>query len=120
MTSVILIYICFLCYDAANTNNADGDRELRSSAKRVRQNGLSAADLERLPKATGEDLVPGSDCAVCLDEIGGEEPVKLIPGCKHGYHAECIDLWLSKNSACPICRVVIGPDFSDPTVDDPC
>ncbi|XP_073047710.1 E3 ubiquitin-protein ligase ATL23-like [Primulina eburnea] len=114
MTSVILIYVCLLCYDAANTNNASGNPELRS-VKRVQKNGLSAAELEKLPKVTGEDLLPGSDCAVCLDEIGSEQPVKLIPGCNHGFHAECIDIWLSKNSACPICRVVIGPDFFDPT-----
>ncbi|KZV33173.1 hypothetical protein F511_18189 [Dorcoceras hygrometricum] len=120
MTSVILIYLCFLCYDAANTGNAGGDSELRTEVKTVRRNGLSAADLERLPMVSGEDLLPGSDCAVCLDEMGSGQPVKLIPGCDHGFHAACIDVWLSKNSACPICRVVIGPEFLDPAQNNPC
>ncbi|KAL8494654.1 hypothetical protein ACS0TY_025477 [Phlomoides rotata] len=62
MSAVFLVYICLLCYAASTRNN------------------------EKLPKVTGKDLVLGTDCAVCLDEIESEQSARMIPGCNHGFH----------------------------------
>ncbi|KAM0850971.1 hypothetical protein ACQ4PT_052721 [Festuca glaucescens] len=53
---------------------------------------------------TGGDT---SDCAVCLGEFQEEERVRLLPGCLHVFHADCIDTWLQGNANCPLCRAAI-------------
>lgn len=42
-------------------------------------------------------------CPICLVEFGDGEDIKNLP-CKHMFHPNCIDTWLVKNSACPICK----------------
>jgi hypothetical protein len=42
-------------------------------------------------------------CSVCQCEFDDNEPMKELR-CKHQYHSVCIDSWLTKNNACPICK----------------
>ncbi|KAJ9680241.1 hypothetical protein PVL29_019526 [Vitis rotundifolia] len=51
--------------------------------------------------------VTGMECAVCLEEIEGDELARMVPACSHGFHLECAGTWLSKHSACPLCRAPI-------------
>ena len=44
------------------------------------------------------------ECAVCLENFRAGERCRLLPNCKHSFHIQCIDSWLSKTAACPICR----------------
>ncbi|CAI7794609.1 unnamed protein product [Closterium sp. NIES-53] len=44
------------------------------------------------------------ECAVCLGEYAAGERIKVVPACAHGFHADCIDLWLAAKTTCPICR----------------
>lgn len=46
----------------------------------------------------------GADCVICLSEFEGEERVRILPKCNHGFHVKCIDKWLSSHSSCPTCR----------------
>lgn len=50
-----------------------------------------------------------TECAVCLGIIQVGAMVKLLPACSHVYHRDCIDLWLSSRSTCPLCRCRVGP-----------
>lgn len=51
------------------------------------------------------------ECAVCLSAFEEGEEVRKLPGCKHWFHAPCIDMWLDSHSDCPLCRtpVPLGP-----------
>ncbi|KAF8754861.1 hypothetical protein HU200_011398 [Digitaria exilis] len=49
-----------------------------------------------------------TECAVCLGVIQVGAMVKLLPACSHVYHRDCIDLWLSSRSTCPLCRCRVG------------
>ncbi|GFP97736.1 E3 ubiquitin-protein ligase atl23 [Phtheirospermum japonicum] len=115
MGAVFLVYICLLCYSASIHNDVPA-----AHVKRPPEKGLSASDLEKLPKVAGKDLVLGTDCAVCLDEIESEQAARMIPGCNHGFHLECADAWLSKNSICPVCRGKIAPELLNPPQPNPC
>jgi hypothetical protein len=42
-------------------------------------------------------------CAICLEEYGEEERVRVLP-CQHMFHVACIDTWLTNRNTCPICR----------------
>ena len=54
----------------------------------------------------GEEV---TECSVCLSTIVEETMVKLLPNCTHRFHVECIDMWLSSNTNCPICRTLAEP-----------
>lgn len=60
-------------------------------------------------------LKDSADCAVCLNEFGNEDKLRLLPKCKHAFHTECIDTWLLSNSTCPLCRRSLLPD-AEPVV----
>ncbi|TVU47128.1 hypothetical protein EJB05_06711, partial [Eragrostis curvula] len=51
-----------------------------------------------------------ADCAVCLGElgVGDQAAARLVPGCGHGFHAECIEAWFRVNSTCPLCRATVA------------
>ncbi|XP_061968493.1 E3 ubiquitin-protein ligase ATL23 isoform X2 [Populus nigra] len=76
------------------------------------EKGLSSSELEKLPKVTGKELVLGTECAVCLDDIESEQLARIVPGCNHGFHLECADTWLSKHPVCPVCRAKLDAQFS--------
>lgn len=120
MSAVFLLYICMLWYAASANNNYTADQGFQSPVKPSQGNGLSASDLEKLPKITGKDLVMGAECAVCLDTIESDEAARLIPVCNHGFHLQCADTWLSKHSICPVCRAKLPPELFDPPETNPC
>ncbi|KAL2499299.1 E3 ubiquitin-protein ligase ATL23 [Abeliophyllum distichum] len=115
MSAVFLVYICLLWY-AASSNS----QESQSPVKSGQGAGLSTEDLEKLPKVTGKDLVLGTDCAVCLDDIESDQPARMVPGCNHGFHLICADTWLSKHPVCPVCRAKVGPELLNPPENNPC
>ncbi|KAE9598632.1 hypothetical protein Lal_00028271 [Lupinus albus] len=56
------------------------------------------------------------ECVICLSAFEDGEMGKCLPKCGHGFHVECIDMWLSSHSNCPICRApivaLVGDDSS--------
>ncbi|CAN6239554.1 unnamed protein product [Urochloa humidicola] len=73
--------------------------------------GLSAEDLSRLPCHEHESKVAagggGGECAVCLEAFQAGDRCRALPGCEHGFHAQCVDPWLRKSRVCPVCRAVV-------------
>ncbi|XP_010455322.1 PREDICTED: RING-H2 finger protein ATL39 [Camelina sativa] len=49
------------------------------------------------------------ECVVCLNEFKDDETLRLVPPCVHVFHADCVDIWLSHSSTCPICRADVVP-----------
>ena len=43
-------------------------------------------------------------CCICFEEFGNENVEQCKTTCKNFFHSECINLWLKKNSNCPLCR----------------
>jgi hypothetical protein len=50
-----------------------------------------------------DDLI----CAICQDEIEKATSIIRELECKHVYHIECIDKWLSIKNECPMCKNTI-------------
>ncbi|TVU47126.1 hypothetical protein EJB05_06709, partial [Eragrostis curvula] len=62
-----------------------------------------------MPAAGGCSGVEKVDCAVCLGELGdGQAAARLVPGCGHGFHVECIEAWFRVNTTCPLCRAAVA------------
>ncbi|KAL3738492.1 hypothetical protein ACJRO7_019942 [Eucalyptus globulus] len=45
-----------------------------------------------------------ADCAICLTEFVGGEEIRVLKSCRHGFHDQCIQRWLSSKTSCPTCR----------------
>ncbi|KAI7983800.1 RING-H2 finger protein ATL57 [Camellia lanceoleosa] len=68
-------------------------------------NGLDPSAVRSLPLISYRgDAKHPIDCAICLSEFEEREGVKLIPHCRHVFHAECLDTWLCSHVSCPLCR----------------
>ncbi|CAL4922554.1 unnamed protein product [Urochloa decumbens] len=66
---------------------------------------LREKDVAALPVFVhGADGTAAVECAVCLAEMKDGERGRLLPGCGHRFHVECIDRWFRANSTCPVCR----------------
>ncbi|CAK9172361.1 unnamed protein product [Ilex paraguariensis] len=52
----------------------------------------------------GEDDRTGSDCVVCLNQLGEGDHVRKL-ACRHVFHKKCLDGWLDQlKFSCPLCR----------------
>ncbi|CAI8607319.1 unnamed protein product [Vicia faba] len=48
-----------------------------------------------------------TQCVICLGEYKEKEVLRIIPYCGHTFHLSCIDIWLRKQSTCPVCRLTL-------------
>ncbi|KAL1356049.1 hypothetical protein HN51_023255 [Arachis hypogaea] len=46
-----------------------------------------------------------TQCVICLADYKEQELLRMIPKCGHCFHVSCIDMWLRKQSTCPVCRL---------------
>ena len=79
----------------------------------VRQR-TQASFLRELPLLLGDDaLVEERECGICLEEFALDCYVLGLP-CKHFYHQQCIDLWLTQSSnVCPQDSLPVLPEEDD-------
>ncbi|KAL0918544.1 hypothetical protein M5K25_010558 [Dendrobium thyrsiflorum] len=59
------------------------------------------------PSAGDDDESDECDCAVCLNEFEDGEKIRNLPLCGHSFHIDCIDMWFSSHSNCPLCRAAV-------------
>ncbi|KAM7512031.1 hypothetical protein LguiB_010906 [Lonicera macranthoides] len=48
-----------------------------------------------------------AQCTICLGEYQEKEVLRIMPKCGHSFHLSCIDVWLRKQSTCPVCRLSV-------------
>mmetsp|Transcript_31442 Transcript_31442/g.97929 ORF Transcript_31442/g.97929 Transcript_31442/m.97929 type:complete len:129 (-) Transcript_31442:71-457(-) len=51
----------------------------------------------------GDSASAENRCCVCLEQFRHGEELRMLP-CMHRYHRECIDRWLTRSPACPVCK----------------
>lgn len=108
MCVLVLIRACTL---EIFSRGRSSDRDIDAGEREYSHSGLSADDLEKLPcydyalKDCKENYSP-VECALCLEAFRDSDKCRLLPACKHSFHAACVDSWLSKSSVCPLCRTI--------------
>ncbi|KAL1192734.1 RING-H2 finger protein ATL34 [Cardamine amara subsp. amara] len=112
---------CCVCYKYTSTNTPgtssdteEGDREEVALTRRTSR-GLEKDVINSFPtflysQVKGLKIGNGGvECAICLNEFEDQETLRLMPPCSHAFHADCIDVWLSSRSTCPVCRASLFP-----------
>lgn len=73
--------------------------------------GLDSATISGLPMfayGSSNKSSPEAECAICLSMFSEGDKVKVLPLCHHGFHSDCVDMWLRTRSSCPLCRGCIN------------
>ncbi|XP_020098387.1 E3 ubiquitin-protein ligase ATL42-like [Ananas comosus] len=116
LTFLLLMYAKF-CHPAANLFASPALHPDDAAAVAVGSGGLRSSSgidktvVESLPFFRFSALRGdrgGLECAVCLSRYDDAELLRLLPGCRHAFHLECIDRWLDAHSSCPLCRTKIS------------
>jgi hypothetical protein len=93
---VMTVFACFaLC--------CDGCVDIVSRCRRrwqVKHIMRRLASHSVLGVSPGEDL---EDCTICGEEMQVGHTVRTMP-CKHSFHKDCIDPWITRHNTCPNCR----------------
>ncbi|KAF3503509.1 hypothetical protein F2Q69_00044114 [Brassica cretica] len=84
------------------------DGEVSVAAPTSDDKGLDSSVISSIPLFVYEDdeeeEEEEEECVICLGlwEVG--DFGRKLRFCGHGFHVECIDMWLSSHSTCPLCR----------------
>ncbi|GLU11902.1 hypothetical protein SLE2022_286200 [Rubroshorea leprosula] len=68
--------------------------------------GLDSAAISSIPLFVykSDESKLGLECVICLSSFEDNDVGRELPKCGHGFHVDCIDMWLHSHSNCPICR----------------
>jgi hypothetical protein len=74
--------------------------------------GLDPSSISAIPLFlySSEEHNHGLDCVICLSPFEENEMGRELPKCRHVFHVECIDMWLTSHPNCPICRAPAACD----------
>ncbi|KAK9080183.1 hypothetical protein SSX86_001858 [Deinandra increscens subsp. villosa] len=100
--------------EPSSTSNAVSTEQIELGVKKELR--------EMLPVIVFKESFSVTDtlCSVCLGDYQAEDRLQQIPACKHAFHVECIDNWLSTHTTCPLCRLSLlasSPTEPQPTND---
>lgn len=67
--------------------------------------GLQPEEIQALPSRIVQKVDRSHDsCSICLADFTCGERVRQLPGCGHQFHSGCVDVWLLRQSECPLCK----------------
>ncbi|XP_022729172.1 RING-H2 finger protein ATL63-like [Durio zibethinus] len=71
--------------------------------------GLDSSVISSIPLFVYkmDEYKHGLECVICLSAFDDNDVGRNLPKCGHGFHVECIDMWLQSHSNCPICRTPV-------------
>lgn len=114
-----IVFIAFYCVNyyirRCRDRDITGDIAEAELSPRRPPRGLDAESIESFPSfiyTEARGIEPGIgelECVVCLNEFKDDETLRLVSPWVHVFHADCIDIWLSYRSTCPICRADVVP-----------
>ncbi|KAJ0266782.1 RING-H2 finger protein ATL63 [Hirschfeldia incana] len=89
-----------------------------SAAPTSDDKGLDPSVISSIPLFVYEDDEKDEEeeeeeCVICLGLWEAGDFGRKLRFCGHGFHVECIDMWLSSHSSCPLCRSPVLAVVSD-------
>lgn len=104
---------CFLC---GRRSHPPPDRNLPQNEQQQHHQRKTSMEMDEgddplvaaptVVFSTGMNMAGAeAECAICLSEFVEGEGIRVLVRCKHGFHAQCIEEWLSASRpSCPTCR----------------
>lgn len=74
---------------------------------------FQATEKKMVVTAGGHEEEKGLRCSICLSTFREGDKVKLLPGCGHMFHPDCVDEWLRSQPTCPLCRSTLAGRVGD-------
>ncbi|OAY78423.1 RING-H2 finger protein ATL39-like [Ananas comosus] len=125
MSATFIVFVCarLICgrirtADSPAAAPYDFDIEFRSDLDHPAEhafNGLEPVVLAAIPtmkyKSDAFHSREDAQCSICLGEYEDKQVLRVMPACHHNFHLSCIDVWLEKQSTCPICRLPLNNLF---------
>ncbi|KAG2312355.1 hypothetical protein Bca52824_023912 [Brassica carinata] len=118
----IVLFVFYVIYLRRRSSSVDwSSLGMRGGGSFVSTNNLSKAELglskelrEMLPIVIFKESfsINDSQCSVCLGDYQANDKLQQIPPCGHTFHMDCIDLWLTSHTTCPLCRLSLIPKSS--------
>ncbi|CAB4314896.1 unnamed protein product [Prunus armeniaca] len=112
---VIVTHACLADDDYEIHINRYRNRPRRTRTRTTTETRATITTISNISSSAHHQLIPivkeskDGICAVCLCAFKDGEAIRVLPECMHLFHAECIDMWLSSHSNCPLCRADIEP-----------
>ncbi|XP_038895413.1 RING-H2 finger protein ATL63 [Benincasa hispida] len=79
--------------------------------------GLDPSVISAIPlfvyESEEKKCAAAMECVICLSEFEERELGRRLPKCSHGFHLECIDMWLNSHANCPVCREPVIGEAAD-------
>lgn len=79
-------------------------RRPEPESARRRQNGGGEKKNDEASIAFTCQSLSAKSCAICLEDMKCGEECRRLAKCGHEYHKTCVDLWLTRDKHCPLCR----------------
>jgi hypothetical protein len=110
---VIFIFGIYIIYKfRIDTFEEEFHHESSASLGAATQEEVDALPIKTFDLKKKKENDPET-CAVCIDDFVDGDKLRVLP-CRHEYHVECIDLWLTtRKKFCPICKRNISGDDDD-------
>ncbi|XP_010475148.1 PREDICTED: E3 ubiquitin-protein ligase RNF12-A-like isoform X2 [Camelina sativa] len=84
-------------------NEDDYEMLLALDENNHRHGGASTQRINDLPESTVQTDKYDETCVICLETPTIGDTIRHLP-CLHKFHKDCIDPWLGRSKACPVCK----------------
>jgi hypothetical protein len=117
MSATFIVFVCarLICgklrrIESRQMFEIDSTIDLEQPEHRI--NGLEPMIIAAIPTMKfdheGFGSMEDAQCTICLGEYQEKEVLRIMPKCGHTFHVSCIDMWLRKQSTCPVCRLSVN------------
>ncbi|KAL7125837.1 hypothetical protein ABFS83_14G142900 [Erythranthe nasuta] len=127
MSATFIVFVCtrLICgrirrLEAQHMLEIDSRIDLELQEHRI-INGLEPVVVAAIPTMKFDreafSTMEDAQCAICLSEYQEKEVLRIMPKCGHSFHLSCIDVWLRKQSTCPVCRLSLHESVDSVSVE---
>lgn len=106
--------------ETGSLGQGQNDRNDNGNTKKCSTNDEKSEVVDIEQPLAGSSADPESSmtttncCSICLDDFSPGEELILLPKCRHGFHKDCLQPWLTERQACcPLCKTTVLEE-SDP------